>query len=153
MKNKFGSKIIIMVSIILSALLMAGFTWWGYTPVLINADKPFVELNGGYGDAIGGAKSSATNAYNEEHPTPTPTPTPTPKVDDGMVKITVCDEKISYGAVTEKDYTYFKNAFENGTMREKKIILIDDYAEARTFKKIIKLFEKAGTDYEIETNH
>ncbi len=150
MKNGSNKKGKIIIFVILMSLLITGYVF--YVPKLKNADNPFIVLNGNNGDSIGAAKSAAQNAYNAEHPisTPTPTATPAPK-EDGKMRVTVSDETIAFGSLTNLDFNRFKKVFENGALDSKEIILVDDYAEARTFSKIIKLFEKAGKEYEVET--
>ena len=80
----------------------------------------------------------------------TPTSTPMP-VDDSRIRVIVNDETVGFGDFVGLSFDDFKEKFESGALDSKEIILVDNYAEARTFKKIIKLFERAGRDYEIET--
>ena len=143
------------MAIILSSLLLVAYVF--YKPVLKNADKPFIELSGAVGNAVGNAES----AYIVANPTPIPEPVPTPPVveesepekpkpKDVQMEVVVGDEKISFGAIKDADISVFKSLFESGTMKEKKIILVDDYAESGTFNRLIKLFKESGTDFEIE---
>ena len=148
MKNGLIRKIQFLSIVICLTLLLAGYII--YQPKLRNADKPFIELNGGDGDSIGNAQKAAWNAYDDQHLVVTPTSTPMP-VDDSRIRVIVNDETVGFGDFVGLSFDDFKEKFESGALDSKEIILVDNYAEARTFKKIIKLFERAGRDYEIET--
>ena len=128
-----------------------------YKPVLKNADKPFIDLNGSVGEAIGNAK----DAYDVEHPSISetqpikPKPIDEPKIDpqkvyDKSIKIIVTDEKISINEESYNTYSDYKKVFKSETFNDKTIYLIDDYAEAKTFLKLIKLFEQSGLSVVIQ---
>ncbi len=138
----------------LSSLVLTGYIF--RKPVLKNAEKPFIELSGSVGNAIGNAK----NAYAAEHPAAaTEQEAPEPETEepttasvqaDADIEIVVYDEVIMTEGVTYSDIESFQEAFNHGMFEEKNIVLIDDYAEARTFKRLIKLFKEAGISCEIE---
>lgn len=156
MKNGSNTKIKIIIALAVAALILTGYIF--RKPVLRNAEKPFIELSGSVGNAIGSAKS----AYAAEHPAPTteaapsepeteiPTTEPEPEPDDGVIEIVVRDESITADEATYKDADSFIKAFDHGVFEEKKFVLVDDYAEAKTFRRLIRLFEEAGIRYEIE---
>ena len=156
MKNGSSNKRRIIIVVVIAALILTGYIF--RKPVLKNAEKPFIELSGSVGNAIGNAK----NAYDAEHPAPTTEPAPPePETEppttesetadvDVDIEIVVCDESISTDEATYKDVNGFIEAFNHGVFEEKNIILVDDYAEAKTFKRLINLFEEAGISYEIE---
>ena len=151
MKNKI--KLVIAVS--LFSLTLVGYIF--YKPVLKNADQPFIELSGAVGDAIG----NATDAYREANPIATPAPSSQPQAggqprpekpdsENTSVEVVVDDETISFAGYRNINLTVFKTAFENGVLAGKKIVLVDDYAESKTFHRLIRLFRDTNTDYEIE---
>ncbi len=162
MRNGWNNKRKILLVTVLSFLVIGGFSFI-YTPHLKNADKPFIDLSGSVGDAIGNAKSAYTAANPTSTPrpkataTPTPrattTPTPTPVIKD--VEIVVADEEINSADFTSTKAADFANEFTKDKAKEftdkgRKVILVDDYAESKTFKKLIKLLKELQLDFEIE---
>lgn len=141
----------------LIASLCAGYIL--YKPKLINADKPFIELAGSVGKAVGNAK----DAQNRITPvpsgtpvsnlTPTPTPTPTPwvkptPVPDNKVTIRVEDMSIYVNKYRCIDFDDVQKQLSNGVKDDTKVTLIDDYAELKTFRSVVKLLKQLGiTDY------
>ncbi len=149
MKNGLNKKTFWMVIFLLFYFDLVGYIF--YKPVLKNADKPFIELSGSVGEAIGNAKS----AYDVEHPSisetqpiiPKTTEVPEKKekkVHSNSIEIIVTDEKISINENSYDTYYDYKKIFKSETFNNKTIYLIDDYAEAKTFLKLLKLFEQSG---------
>ena len=196
MKNGWNSKNFIIVIMLFSGVLLAGYIF--YKPVLKNADKPFIELSGSVGTAIGNAQGAYYAANVTEKPAPTgtempsstpkpsitakPTTTPTPLPSSGPdtpapsntpvptvvptlsptptpivpteARIIVADEQVSSNGLFDGNVEDFKTEFqkEHGVFKGLKIILIDDYAEAKSFRRMIRLIKESGVEYEIEIN-
>lgn len=159
---KNNNRIKLVVICVLVTALCAGYII--YTPKLINAPLPFIELAGTVGTAVGNAK------YVSEHPSPTPTgnnplrPTPTPvptprltptpvptPVPDNKLTIRVEDTYIYINKILCTDTGDFSRRFNNMLKDDSTITLIDDYAELKTFRGVIKVFKQLGvTDYAVD---
>ncbi len=136
-----------------ASLALAGYLT--YKPVLKNADKPFIDLSEFTGNAIG----NASKAYMEANPSPTPkavptlmpTVTPRPSVTPSTsVEIEVRGELITDGKAYYNSAAEFVTAFESGNYKGKSFVLIDNYAESKTYKRLIRLFEEARVSYRKE---
>lgn len=171
MKNGLNNWKRILIAACLCLLLVA-YAPWETIPNLINADKPFVDLSGSIGDSIG----NANKAYDKAHPTliptvspeptpfvsPEPTPEPTP-VDiftpaEDEIKIVIGDEDYSgSGEIVFvngnklKTVTDLKTVLSSLEYEEKKIILIDLYAEKETFRTVKTVLDGMGLSYQTET--
>lgn len=155
MKNGSNNKLILSAVFVTSCFVLAAGLF--YKPVLKNADDPFIDLSGSVGNAIGKARE----AYGINNPTPTtipiavpsfsPTPVPTvvPVVDED-IEVVVQDEQIKMAGVSYDGFSSFKSIFRIEDISSKTIVLIDDYAESRTFKKLINYFKENGVIYEME---
>ncbi|MBQ7636963.1 MAG: hypothetical protein IJS80_06610 [Lachnospiraceae bacterium] len=165
MKNGSKNKNRIIPVTVLAFLVLGGFAGLIFTPVLKNADKPFIDLSGSVGEAIGNAQSAyiAANptvtprpkatATPTPRPTSVPTPTPTPVIKD--VEIVVADEEVNSEDFKSTDAAGITVEFTAKKIQDikaegRKVILVDDYAESKTFKKLLKLLNDSGLDYEVE---
>ncbi len=131
-----------------------------FTPVLKNADDPFIEISGSVGEAVGNAKE----AYIAANPTATPrpiapprptatpkptaTPTPVPVIKD--IEIVVADEELSCEGYKSTTATDFMKEFDPADAAGRRVVLVDDYAEAKTFKKLLKYLDSIGFTYDVE---
>lgn len=157
MKNgwKNNKRIKLAVFCVLAAALFAGYIF--YKPKLINAPKPFIELSGTVGTAVGNAQ------YVKDHPSPTPagndslTPTPTPvptlnptptitptPVPDNKVTIRVEDTSIYIDKVLCTDVDDAGRRLKNRLTDASVITLVDDYAELKTYRSVMKLLKSLG---------
>jgi hypothetical protein len=159
MKNGLttGNKILLLAILGLGGLVSGLF----YTPELINCDKPFIEISGSVGDAIGNAKG----AYIATHPTSTPTPTATPKptatptptptpiptaTPTPPLEVIVGGEEVTSYLYEGNDIETFLREFTVEKLLGRKVILVDDYAEAKTFRKVLRFIIESALEYEIE---
>ena len=129
-----------------------------YTPVLKNADKPFIDLTGSIGTAIGNAQE----AYKVSQPTPKPTtkpevkptttPKPTPMVPT-TIDIVVADENIQIEKWNYSSETIgtFENVIRGSAYDGKSFILVDDFAESNTLRDVMAVLDRAGKSYRIKT--
>ncbi len=153
-------KKIVTVVCVISFLCLQGSVF--YKPVLKNSNLPFIELSGSVGKSIGNANQAYTVANSKTNsntnPTPTPKAQPTKPVETEKkmnkkpvdeVEVTVCDEEIKVGVFSYTDINVFVDAVRDGKFEGKRVMLYDDYAEAKTFIAIIKVFEEMDIRYEI----
>lgn len=156
---KNNKRIKLVAACVLVIAVCAGYIL--YKPKLINAPKPFIELSGTVGTAVGNAK------YAKDRPTPTPigtnpiaptpTPVPTPKptptakptpVPDNRLTIRVEDTSIYINRVQCADSDDFSRRLSNALKDDSIITLIDDYAELKTFRSVMKTLKQLGvSDY------
>lgn len=101
-----------------------------YSPKLINADKPFIDLSGSVGTSVGNAQT----AFAIANPTPT---ADTPDIESNY-DYTI---RISGEAVYLNSSLYSLSALNDditgGKFRGKDILLLDDFAEVNTYKEIL----------------
>ena len=151
MNNK---KTIILSALIINLIVLTGGIF--YIPELKNADKPFIELSGSIGTAIG----NANDAYAEEHTQPeapqededeTPDSTEPQQEEqlDNKVEITVTGEEIKIGMEPVDDFSEFETVIRGEVFDGKEIEIVDDFGEFKTTRRIIKLFDKLGKTYSI----
>ena len=136
---------------LVSFVLLTGYAF--YKPELINAKKPFIELSGSIGTSIGNAEK----AYDYEHPkvepaksTPTPvnaTPTPVKLEVKTQVEIIVSGEAIAADNRKVNSIDEFESVIRSKDFDELSFILVDDYAEAKTYKTVVKVLDDAGKKY------
>lgn len=156
MKRGSNSKYKIIIACLISSLLLSGYVI--YKPVLKNANKPFIDLSGSIGDALGNAQE----AYKVAHPTPDPkpkeevkptvTPKPTPPVVT-QYDIVVEDENIQ---INGKNYTIkgidaFDREIRSSEYDGKTFTVVDDFAESITLREVMDVLEKANKKYKIKT--
>lgn len=170
MKSGLNKYKIIVIGFLLCLFLVGYNELIERVPELINADKPFIDLSGSIGEAIG----NANKAYGEEHPTliPTATPEPTPEITpeptptpvdihtiaEDEIKIVIGDEIYSGSGETVfvndnklHTLTDLKTTLSSMEYEGKKIILIDLYAESVTFRVVKSVLDEMGLSYQIET--
>lgn len=139
---------------LISFVFLTGYVF--YEPKLINANKPFIELSGSIGTSIGNAK----NAYEYEHPkvepaksTPTPVkPTPTPVKHEVKTQaaIMVSGEIISLDGKECKNVEDFETMIRSKEYDSLSFVLIDDYAEATTYRAVKRVLEDVGKKYSLQ---
>ena len=162
MKNGWNKKIIIISGLVMALFLTAFWSW--NMPKLINADKPFIDLSGSIGESIG----SANEAYEKAVLTPAPDDNPVPTVTtvpDDITDITDPDNPDLKIIVGDEDFSGSgENVYVNGEKLsisgafviqtdtpDAGVILIDNYAEAKTVAKIKRILEEQGISYRIES--
>ena len=169
----------ILVFLILS-ILLCGYGPFEKVPDLVNVAGPFIDLGGSVGDSIGNAEEAyeAENMVNtptgipDDMPTPTITPIPTPM--EGITptpiitqapaaKFTVLvgydlisdpqKDKAVIISVNDRIYEDINEALEavSNAAAGKTAVLIDNFAEAETFRTIIRYCEDNNIRYETET--
>lgn len=153
MKKGTNNKRKLILLILTCALALAGYI--AYKPVLKNADKPFIDLSGTVGDAMGNSQKAYVKLNPSSTPKPTqvikPTSTPRPTVTPATrVEIKVFGEMITDGKVYYDDAAGFVTAFESGVYKGKSVVLIDDYADSKTYKRLLKLFRENGVNFREE---
>ena len=165
MKNGSNKKKLIITGLIMFLLLTAFWSW--NMPKLINADKPFIDLSGSIGESIGNAKTAHDKATQINNPEPTdipqitdipePTDTPPEPPEKVEVRIVIGDddmagsgEKITANGnviVSPEELSAF---LDNDTDKEKEFIVVDNYAEAKTYRSVIDFLKNNETDYSTE---
>ena len=124
MRNK--KKTLILLCIV-STLIILGDVF--YTPKLINADKPFIELSGSVGDSIGNAQSAFAIAN----------PTTSTSTSDLLVHYDYTIE-VELEEITLNGNAYSLNDLErdikDGKYKGKTVLLFDNYAETITYKSV-----------------
>ena len=140
---------------LVSFVFLTGYAF--YKPKLINANKPFIELSGSIGTSIGNAK----DAYEYEHPkvepakpTPTPVkPTPTPVKPEVRTQadIVVSGESVSLDGRACKNVEDFETMIRGKEYDSLSFVLIDDYAEATTYRAVKRVLEDVGKKYSPQT--
>lgn len=166
MKNGSNKKKKLIVTGLVMFLLLTAFWSWNM-PKLINADKPFIDLSGSIGESIGNAKTAHDKATQINNPEPTdipqitdipePTETPPEPPEKVEVRIVVGDEDMSGSGekitangnviISPEELSAF---FETDIEKEKDFIIVDNYAEAKTYRSVIDYLKANETDYRTE---
>ena len=136
MEQRVRIKKYLIFILALSLLLLAGFSF--YKPVLINASEPFIDLSGSVGTSIGNAKE----AFQMENQSGTTKPGNSGE-EKTQIEIIVCDETFLVDGV---ECPYFSRVNEYICREENKnckFILVDDYAEAEAYKKVLHSLREA----------
>lgn len=136
MEQRVRIKKYLIFILALSLLLLAGFSF--YKPVLINASEPFIDLSGSVGTSIGNAKE----AFQMENQSGTTKPGNFGE-EKTQIEIIVCDETFLVDGV---ECPYFSRVNEYICREENencKFILVDDYAEAEAYKKVLRSLREA----------
>lgn len=145
MEQRVRIKKYLIFVLALCLLLLTGFSF--YKPVLINASEPFIDLSGSVGTSIGNAKeafqmenqSGASESGNSGEDKPS-MPSGEEKT---QIEIIVCDETFLVDGV---ECPYFSRVNEYICREENencKFILVDDYAEAEAYKKVLRSLREA----------
>lgn len=162
MKQAIRSKeTALVLLLILSATLTGALL---FKPELINASEPFIDLNSGVGQAIGNAKD-AYSAINISSPLEAQPPVPASSevsmpdhtaVDgnfgDYSVRIVVEGESVTKqesgsNRRTEMDIKDLLNEIRSTSGS---ILLVDDYADAKVFTRIIQTLDTQGIPFDKE---
>ena len=151
MKNGLkNNKNIIIFVVVLSSFVLLGF---GTSKIVLrNADAPFIDLTGSIGNSIGNAEEASSTpgaASVDESPNETQV-TPTISNDYRVVvaEKTVTVYNVTNGsermirAYREGDLSDFERDIINGFLKEKNIVLVDDYAEYQTYIEVVNILDK-----------
>lgn len=136
MEQRVRIKKYLIFVLALCLLLLTGFSF--YKPVLINASEPFIDLSGSVGTSIGNAKE----AFQMENQSGTTKPGNSGE-EKTQIEIIVCDETFLVDGV---ECPYFSRVNEYICREENencKFILVDDYAEAEAYKKVLRSLREA----------
>lgn len=139
MEQRVRIKRYLAVFLALGFVLLTGFSF--YKPVLINASEPFIDLSGSVGTSIGNAKE----AFQLENQSGTSKPGNKPSGEEKtQIEIIVCDETFLVDGV---ECPYFSRVNEYICRKENencKFVLVDDYAEAEAYKKVLRSLREAN---------
>ncbi len=142
------SKIIIIVA--LSSLVLLGL---GSSKIVLrNADEPFIDLTGSIGNSIGNAEeASATPGAEPTGGSPNEVHVAPAMGDDYRVVVsgkTVTVYNVNNGAermirsYREFDIGTFERDVIDGFMRDKNVMLIDDYADYKIYTIVVEVLDK-----------
>lgn len=154
---KNNKRIKLAVICVMIVVLCAGYIL--YKPKLINADKPFIELAGSVGTAVGNAKDAVNRLtpVPTKEPNLTPAPTPVPKpatptpptptpVPDNKVTIRVEDTSIYVNKLLCSDIDDLNRRLGSLVKDDSVVTLVDDYAELKTYRGVLMLLKQLGID-------
>lgn len=155
-KNKY--KFIIVLCLCMFCL--CGYAIWETVPKLINADKPFIDLQASTDGAIGSAETAFNLLQEKEVVTPTPEitaiPTPEPTaIPQNLIEVRVGNEEsdtiviIGENHFVIEDTEKISKTLTEETDKGKTIRLTDDFAEKEAFKTVIGLCSKLDPDFEM----
>ena len=152
MNNK---KILIFLVLLVFSFALTGGIF--YTPELENADKPFIELSGAVGTAIGNAKDAFSDEHiqpddpqeDEKEETSASIIQKQEQIPDTKVEIFVTDEEIKIGMKRVADFSEFEMLIRGENYDGREFEIVDDFGEYKTVKRIDKLLEKLGKTYSI----
>lgn len=157
MKNGSNNKKpIIAACLVLASVFLCGSIF--YTPVLKNADLPFIELSGSVGTAIGNAKQ----AYEDEHKPVEETSKKddkskekasdsAEKTSDSNITITVSNKEIKVGMLPYHSFDDFESTIRSGAYDGQSFVVEDNYANYKVFKRVLGLLDKMGKKYTVKT--
>ena len=144
------------------ALFLTAFWDWNM-PSLINADKPFIDLSGSIGESIGSANEAYEKAVLTPAPDDDPVPTVTPIPDDitdvtdpdnQELKIVAGDEDLSGSGeviyINGEKMSLPEGFTIQTDLSDLKVLLIDNYAEAKTVDRLKRILEEQGISYHIQ---
>ena len=154
MKPGFRNNRFIRITVLFAAFfVLTGFV---YEPVLINSEKSFIDLTGGIDTSL----KTADSVYKRNHPTPAPrpaaeqktaqTPQKTEEKVETVVVVSVSDMIVKIGDVECQSIDEFGEKIQEEQYAQKSFLLIDDFAEYRTYKQVIQLLKDAGKDFQTE---
>ena len=150
MKHGFKNSRKIGIILLLGSLLfLTGYIF--YKPELINAKDSFIDLKGGIKSSLEHAEIiyAKNNPVPTPHPTPKPTlkptprPTPVEKVDT-VVTISVSDMSIKIGKTDCANVDEFRDVVQDDEFNDKTFLLVDDFAEYRTYKQVLGILNDMG---------
>jgi len=136
-------------------VLLTGFAF--YKPKLINANKPFIELSGSIGTSIGNAQKAYDYEYPKEDPvkptttiTNNTTPTPEKVETKTQIDIVVSCELVFVDNNMCNDMVEAESVIRKKEFETLSFVLIDDYAESKTYKKVEKILVDSGKKYTLK---
>lgn len=155
MKPGFRNKRFIRI-IILFMIFMV-LTGFAYEPILINIPEgSFIDLTGGIDSSL----KTADSIYKRNHPTPTPRPaqvqnptaaaqTPEEKVET-VVVVSVSDKIVKIGDMECQSVDELGEMIQEEQYDNKSFLLVDDFAEYKTYKQVLQILKDAGKDFQTE---
>ena len=155
MKPGFRNKRFIRI-IILFMIFMV-LTGFAYEPILINIPEgSFIDLTGGIDSSL----KTADSIYKRNHPTPTPRPaqvqnptaaaqTPEEKVET-VVVVSVSDKIVKIGDMECQSVDELGEMIQEEQYDNKSFLLVDDFAEYKTYKQVLQILRDAGKDFQTE---
>ena len=155
MKPGFRNKRFIRI-IILFMIFMV-LTGFAYEPILINIPEgSFIDLTGGIDSSL----KTADSIYKRNHPTPTPRPaqvqnptaaaqTPEEKVET-VVVVSVSDKIVKIGDMECQSVDVLGEMIQEEQYDNKSFLLVDDFAEYKTYKQVLQILRDAGKDFQTE---
>ena len=132
-------------------------TGFAYEPILINIPEgSFIDLTGGIDSSL----KTADSIYKRNHPTPTPRPTqvqnPVPvdqkteeKVET-VVVVSVSDKIVKIGDMECQSVDELGEMIQEEQYDNKSFLLVDDFAEYKTYKQVLQILKDAGKDFQTE---
>ena len=172
MKNGSNKRLIILFICILMFLFPTGYAndWFGWDPIpnLINADKPFIDLAGSVGESIGNANAAYEKATTvTPFPEPDVTVTPMPsnalsEIENKLEKAEKIDivigaeylsgpgESILVNGIDIDDVDNFEKLLKSPVFEGKVIILLDNYAETKTYREVKRILKESGKEFREE---
>ena len=174
-------KIFKITAFLMIMILLCGYGPFEKVPDLVNVGGPFIDLSGTVGESIGNAEEAyeAENAVETptgiptDSPEPTITPLPTPTPVDGItptitpVPVASLRVLVGYDLVTDpsKDQAVIISidsgrVYEDVTevldiiateSKNKEIVLIDNFAEAKTFGRLVNYCRENNISFTVET--
>ncbi len=151
MKNGLKNKNRIIICVVLSSMVLLGF---GSSKIVLrNADEPFIDLTGSIGNSIGNAEESSV-VPGASATSSAPNETPNTRVTSNDYRIVVrAEDVIVYNVINgveRIDRRYRageandleRDIITNGFLIDKNIVLIDDYAEYKTYMEVVSILEK-----------
>lgn len=155
-KKPWNRKSFWTVAAVLTVFICCGYIF--YVPKLINADKPFIDLSGSLGDAIGSAESAVMSGNRDtddvNRPTAAVTPTPIPRQHDEnaeYITIRVSDDIITVNGIRVENFEEFRSRITGKAFADKSFEIIDDYAELKTFRKALRILDECECSYIVRT--
>ena len=132
-------------------------TGFAYEPILINIPEgSFIDLTGGIDSSL----KTADSIYKRNHPTPTPRPaqvqnptaaaqTPEEKVET-VVVVSVSDKIVKIGDMECQSVDELGEMIQEEQYDNKSFLLVDDFAEYKTYKQVLQILKDAGKDFQTE---
>lgn len=155
-KKPWNRKTFWAAAAVLTVFICCGYIF--YVPKLINADKPFIDLTGSVGEAIGSAESAVMSGNRDSDdvnkPTAAVTPTPIPRQHDEnkeYITVRVSDDVITVNGIRVENFEEFKSRITGKAFDGKNFEVIDDYAELKAFRKALRILDECDCSYFVRT--
>lgn len=152
-------KLKLLAVLLFSLLFLVGF---GKKSVELLSDKKLIDLNAAIQICLPGADSSEKeNGENTRNPalptvtpepdvkptaTPRPTPKPTSKPKPRAVVISIRDCTVTCGSVEWDDFEALKERIAREANSNVTFHLVDDYAEAHVYRKVLSILEELDAE-------